>query len=72
MSTRKTGVIENFGERLAQLRKGAGHTQVEFAAEVGIMQRNHAVAGHFHRAGEVEAARALRGNGVSRKPIEEQ
>jgi transcriptional regulator with XRE-family HTH domain len=39
MSKRKTGVIENFGERLAQLRKAAGYTQVEFAAEVGITQR---------------------------------
>ncbi len=39
MSKRKTDVIENFGERLAQLRKVAGYTQVEFAAEVGITQR---------------------------------
>ena len=39
MSKRKTDVIENFGERLAQLRKAAGYTQVEFAAEVGITQR---------------------------------
>lgn len=36
MSKPKTDVIENFGERLAQLRKAAGYTQVEFAAEVGI------------------------------------
>ena len=39
MSKRKKDVIENFGERLAQLRKAAGYTQVEFAAEVGITQR---------------------------------
>jgi transcriptional regulator with XRE-family HTH domain len=39
MSKRKTDVIENFGERLAQLRKAAGYTQVHFAAEVGITQR---------------------------------
>ena len=39
MSRRKTDVIENFGERLAQLRKAASYTQVEFAAEVGITQR---------------------------------
>lgn len=29
----------NFGERLAELRKHAGYTQVEFAQEVGISQR---------------------------------
>ena len=29
----------NFGERLAQLRKTAGYTQVEFAQEAGISQR---------------------------------
>jgi transcriptional regulator with XRE-family HTH domain len=39
MSKRKTDVIQNFGERLAQLRKAAGYTQVELAAEVGITQR---------------------------------
>ncbi len=39
MSKRKTDVNENFGERLAHLRKTAGCTQVEFAAEVGITQR---------------------------------
>lgn len=39
MPKRKTAVIESFGERLAQLRKAAGYTQVEFAAEVGITQR---------------------------------
>lgn len=39
MPKRKTEVIESFGERLAQLRKDAGFTQVEFAAEVGITQR---------------------------------
>jgi transcriptional regulator with XRE-family HTH domain len=39
MSKRKTDAIENFGERLAQLRRDAGYTQVEFAAKVGITQR---------------------------------
>jgi len=39
MPKRKTDVIESFGERLAQLRKAAGYTQVEFAAEIGITQR---------------------------------
>jgi transcriptional regulator with XRE-family HTH domain len=39
MTKRKTDVIETFGERLAQLRKVAGYTQVEFAAETEITQR---------------------------------
>ncbi|MBI3141019.1 MAG: helix-turn-helix transcriptional regulator [Rhodocyclales bacterium] len=39
MPKRKMEVIESFGKRLAQLRKDAGFTQVEFAAEVGITQR---------------------------------
>lgn len=39
MSKRKTDVIEGFGERLGSLRKAAGFTQVELAAEVGITQR---------------------------------
>jgi len=39
MPKRKTEVIESFGGRLAQLRKAAGYTQVELAAEVGITQR---------------------------------
>lgn len=39
MTKRKTEVIETFGERLAQLRKAAGYTQVEFAAETEITQR---------------------------------
>jgi len=38
MLKRKTDVIENFGARLASLRKAAGCTQVEFAAKVGITQ----------------------------------
>jgi transcriptional regulator with XRE-family HTH domain len=38
MPNRKT-VIDSFGERLAQLRKTAGYTQVAFAAEIGITQR---------------------------------
>lgn len=36
---RKTEVAENFGARLAELRKAAGYTQVEFAAELDITQR---------------------------------
>ena len=39
MPKRRTAVIERFGERLAALRKAAGFTQVEFAAEIGITQR---------------------------------
>ena len=39
MSKRKTPVMQSFGERLAQLRKTAGYTQVEFAAELAITQR---------------------------------
>ncbi len=39
MPKRKTTVVETFGERLAQLRRNAGFTQVEFAAEIGITQR---------------------------------
>lgn len=39
MSKRKTAVMQSFGERLAQLRKTAGYTQMEFAAEVGVTQR---------------------------------
>ena len=39
MPKRKTEVVGNFGDRLATLRKAAGYTQVEFAAELGITQR---------------------------------
>ena len=39
MPKRKTEVIEHFGERLAELRKTAGYTQVQFAAELAITQR---------------------------------
>ena len=39
MSKRKTDVIDGFGSRLARLRKAAGFTQVELAAEIGITQR---------------------------------
>jgi len=39
MSKRKTQEMEGFGQRLAGLRKAAGYTQVEFAAEVDITQR---------------------------------
>jgi transcriptional regulator with XRE-family HTH domain len=39
MPKRKTEVIEHFGERLAELRKAAGYTQMQFAAELAITQR---------------------------------
>ena len=39
MSKRKTPVMHSFGERLAQLRKTAGYTQVEFAAALDVTQR---------------------------------
>ena len=39
MSKRKTSVMQSFGERLAQLRKTAGYTQVGLAAELKITQR---------------------------------
>ncbi len=39
MPKRKIEVMESFGPRLAQLRKAAGYTQVELAAELGITQR---------------------------------
>jgi transcriptional regulator with XRE-family HTH domain len=39
MPKRKTEVAENFGDRLAELRKAAGYTQVELAAELAITQR---------------------------------
>ena len=39
MPKRKTEVIASFGDRLASLRKAAGYTQVELAAEMGITQR---------------------------------
>lgn len=39
MPKRKTEVTENFGPRLAELRRAAGYTQVELAAELGITQR---------------------------------
>ena len=32
-------MIENFDERLAQPRKAAGYTQMEFSAEMSITQR---------------------------------
>jgi len=39
MSKRRKESAMNFGARLAELRKAAGYTQVEFAQEVGISQR---------------------------------
>lgn len=39
MPKRKTDVMESFSTRLAQLRKVAGYTQIEFAAALGITQR---------------------------------
>ncbi|MBI3148462.1 MAG: helix-turn-helix transcriptional regulator [Betaproteobacteria bacterium] len=39
MPKRKTEVMESFGPRLARLRKAAGYTQVELAAELSITQR---------------------------------
>ena len=35
---RNTEVVQSFGARLAQLRKAAGYTQVEFATDVDITQ----------------------------------
>lgn len=35
----QTGEAASFGQRLAELRKAAGFTQVELAAELGISQR---------------------------------
>jgi transcriptional regulator with XRE-family HTH domain len=60
MPKRKTEVIEHFGERLAELRKAAGYTQVEFAAELAITQRmvDHR---YVHRARQTQAARQLTG-----------
>src|SRR6266508_150836 len=39
MSKRRKEATMNFGARLAELRKAAGYTQVEFAQDVGISQR---------------------------------
>lgn len=39
MSKRRKEVMMDFGARLAELRKTAGYTQVQFAHEVGISQR---------------------------------
>jgi transcriptional regulator with XRE-family HTH domain len=39
MSKRRKESAMNFGARLAELRKAAGYTQIEFAQEVGISQR---------------------------------
>ncbi|MBI5577167.1 MAG: helix-turn-helix transcriptional regulator [Deltaproteobacteria bacterium] len=40
MSKRVNEKLIGFGARLAQLRKAAGYTQVELAAEIGVSQRN--------------------------------
>ncbi|MHB8784091.1 MAG: helix-turn-helix domain-containing protein [Desulfobacteria bacterium] len=32
--------LADFGQRLARMRKAAGYTQAELAAEVGISRRN--------------------------------
>lgn len=56
MPKRKTDVIESFGERLAQLRKAAGYTQVEFAAEIGITQR---MVAYYEAPGAQPAAHLL-------------
>ena len=39
MPKQRKDAVQHFGERLAQLRKEAGYTQIEFAKEVGITQR---------------------------------
>jgi transcriptional regulator with XRE-family HTH domain len=39
MSKRRKEAMMDFGARLAELRKTAGYTQVQFAQEVGISQR---------------------------------
>lgn len=39
MPKRKNGESGHFGQRLAELRKRAGYTQVELAEEVGVTQR---------------------------------
>jgi transcriptional regulator with XRE-family HTH domain len=40
MPRKKVEEVSGFGERLARLRKAAGYTQVELAAEIGVTQRN--------------------------------
>ena len=39
MPKQRKEAVNNFGPRLAQLRKNAGYTQVEFAKAVGVSQR---------------------------------
>ena len=39
MPKQRKEAVNNFGPRLAQLRKSAGYTQIEFAEAVGISQR---------------------------------
>lgn len=40
MPRKKIDGMPGFGARLAQMRKAAGYTQVELAAEIGVSQRN--------------------------------
>lgn len=40
MPRKKIEGVTGFGERLARLRRTAGYTQVELAAEIGVTQRN--------------------------------
>jgi transcriptional regulator with XRE-family HTH domain len=40
MPRKKIEGMPGFGARLAQMRKTAGYTQVELAAEIGVSQRN--------------------------------
>ncbi|GAB4366008.1 MAG: hypothetical protein Kow00128_09010 [Deltaproteobacteria bacterium] len=40
MPRKKIEGVPGFGARLAKMRKAAGYTQVELAAEIGVSQRN--------------------------------
>ena len=65
MSKRKTDVIENFGERLAQSARPADYTQLEFAAEVGITPRMRGLLRGTERAA-TSASAAADGPGAGR------
>lgn len=39
MTKHASAALPHFGERLAQLRKGAGYTQLELATEIGVSRR---------------------------------